>query len=72
MKICIKWAVADSSSTNINWQKGSAENTNLKDNSADWISMASSFHWANFDKALKNFIEYLFPMDYSQLYGIQD
>ena len=56
-----KMGVADSLSTNINWQKGSAENTNLIENSADWISMASSFHWANFDKALKEFHRVLVP-----------
>ncbi len=56
-----KMGIADSSSTNINWQKGSAENTNLKDNSADWITMASSFHWADFNAALKEFHRVLVP-----------
>ena len=39
----------------IEWINGSAENTYLKSNSADWISMASSFHWADFDKAISEF-----------------
>ena len=56
-----KIGVSDSLHTNIIWQKGSAEKTNLKDNSADWISMASSFHWANFDEALKEFHRVLSP-----------
>lgn len=46
---------ADSGHTNIRWLAGSAENTGLADSSADWLSMASSFHWANFDVATKEF-----------------
>ena len=46
---------ADSQHTNIRWLAGSAESTGLADASADWLSMASSFHWANFDTATKEF-----------------
>lgn len=46
---------ADSQHTNIRWQPGSAEATGLADASADWLSMASSFHWASFDVATKEF-----------------
>lgn len=46
---------ADSQQTNICWLAGSAEATGLADASADWLSMASSFHWANFDIATKEF-----------------
>ncbi len=46
---------SDSQQTNIRWLDGSAENTGLADDSADWLSMASSFHWANFDTATKEF-----------------
>ena len=46
---------ADSQRTTIRWLAGSAEATNLADASADWLSMASSFHWANFDTATKEF-----------------
>jgi len=53
--------VSDSSSTNINWRIGSAERTQVEDKSADWISMASSFHWANFDVAVKEFHRILRP-----------
>jgi ubiquinone/menaquinone biosynthesis C-methylase UbiE len=35
--------------TNITWQKGSGENTGLEDNSVDMVSMATSFHWVNFE-----------------------
>lgn len=47
--------IADSLHTNIRWLAGYAENTGLADASADWLSMASSFHWANFDAATKEF-----------------
>ena len=39
----------------VKWLKGSAEATGLADNSFDWVTMASSFHWADFDKATKEF-----------------
>lgn len=45
----------DSKQTSIRWLAGSAEVTGLPDDSADWLSMASSFHWANFDVATKEF-----------------
>jgi ubiquinone/menaquinone biosynthesis C-methylase UbiE len=37
------------------WRKGSAEATGLPDGSADLVSMASSLHWADFDKACDEF-----------------
>jgi ubiquinone/menaquinone biosynthesis C-methylase UbiE len=46
---------ANSHNTHIRWLVGSAEVTGLADASADWLSMASSFHWANFDVATKEF-----------------
>jgi ubiquinone/menaquinone biosynthesis C-methylase UbiE len=46
---------ADSQHTHISWLAGSAEATGLADASADWLSMASSFHWAKFDTATKEF-----------------
>lgn len=49
----------DSQHTNIRWFPGSAEATGLADASADWLSMASSFHWANFDTATKEFCRIL-------------
>lgn len=39
----------------IEWLAGSAESTGLKDDSVDMLSMASSFHWANFEVATKEF-----------------
>jgi ubiquinone/menaquinone biosynthesis C-methylase UbiE len=47
--------IADSQHTKINWLAGSAGATGLPDASADWLSMASSFHWANFDTATQEF-----------------
>jgi SAM-dependent methyltransferase len=45
----------------IAWHKGSAEATGLPDNSADLVSMASSLHWADFDKACVEFQRILRP-----------
>ena len=42
-------------SSKINWLKGHAEETNLETESIDWVTMASSFHWANFDQATGEF-----------------
>ncbi len=47
--------IADSAGTPIRWLAGSAEQTGLADASCDWLSMASSFHWADFDKATREF-----------------
>lgn len=53
--------IADSQHTAIRWLAGSAEATGLLDGSADWVSMASSFHWANFDAAILEFRRILRP-----------
>jgi len=45
----------------IKWLPGNAEKTGLAENSCDWISMASSFHWADFDKAIAEFHRILSP-----------
>lgn len=50
-----------SSRTPIKWLEGSAEKTNLSSNSCDWVSMASSFHWAKFDSAIREFSRILRP-----------
>ena len=46
---------ADSVGTSIRWVAGNAEQTGLPDASCDWLTMASSFHWANFDTATHEF-----------------
>jgi len=47
--------LADNGGTGIQWQAGSAEQTGLPDACCDWLSMASSFHWADFDQATQEF-----------------
>ena len=44
---------------NIEWRKGSGEATNLPSNSADWLIMASSFHWTDSGKSLPEFARVL-------------
>lgn len=43
----------------IKWSEGSGEETGLPDNSADWITMASSFHWTVPGKSLPEFYRVL-------------
>jgi SAM-dependent methyltransferase len=53
--------VADSANTGIRWLEGGAERTGLGDACCDWITMASSFHWAKFDVATREFHRLLRP-----------
>lgn len=53
--------VSDSLKTSIRWMSGSAEITGLPDSSIDWLSMASSFHWADFSASTKEFHRVLRP-----------
>ena len=53
--------VAGSVGTSIRWMAGSAEQTGLPDASCDWLTMASSFHWANFEMATREFGRILRP-----------
>jgi ubiquinone/menaquinone biosynthesis C-methylase UbiE len=53
--------ISDSQHTSVRWLAGSAEATGLPAGSADWLSMASSFHWANFDTATQEFHRVLRP-----------
>ncbi len=43
------------------WSKGFAEETGLPDNCVDWVLMGSSFHWAETERALKEFYRILRP-----------
>lgn len=45
----------------VNWYKGSGEATELPFGSADLLSMASSFHWVDFDKGIAEFTRVLRP-----------
>jgi len=43
------------------WSEGSGEETGLKDKSIDWVFMASSFHWTDHEKSIKEFHRILKP-----------
>lgn len=45
----------------ITWYDGSAENTGLAEHSCNMACMASSFHWPDFDKAVREFWRILKP-----------
>jgi SAM-dependent methyltransferase len=45
----------------IDWRRGKAEETGLPSDSFDLVSMASSFHWTDFDKACAEFQRILRP-----------
>ena len=47
--------IVDSQQTSIHWMEGRAEATGLSSGSADWLSMASSFHWADLEIAIQEF-----------------
>lgn len=51
----------DSTGLGIRWRAGSGEATGLSDASCDFLTMASSFHWADFDKATREFHRVLRP-----------
>lgn len=43
------------------WSAGTAEETGLEDNSVHWALMGSSFHWADSERAVKDFYRILVP-----------
>ncbi len=45
--------------SNISWRKGSGEQTGLEDARADWVIMASSFHWTDPKLSLPEFARIL-------------
>jgi ubiquinone/menaquinone biosynthesis C-methylase UbiE len=53
--------MADSANTTIRWLAGQAEKTGAPDSSNDWVTMASSFHWTDFDAATREFHRVLRP-----------
>ena len=52
---------AQNGDLDITWFAGGAENTGLPDASCDMVTMASSFHWPDFDKAVAEFGRILKP-----------
>lgn len=55
---------ATASNFQIQWQSGTGEHTGLPSRSADVLSMASSFHWVDFEAATKEFSRVLRPGGY--------
>lgn len=55
------YGISDSKQYNIKWFNGSGEATGLDKNSGDLLSMASSFHWVDFNKGTKEFARVLRP-----------
>jgi SAM-dependent methyltransferase len=53
--------MADSANTTIRWLATQAEHTGAPAASCDWLTMASSFHWVNFDAAGQEFHRLLRP-----------
>lgn len=53
--------IKDSAETEIKWQSGNAEETGLVSESVHMLTMASSFHWADFDVATREFHRVLRP-----------
>ena len=53
--------LAENDGLGIRWLKGTAEKTGLPSDAFDLCSMASSFHWADFDQAVQEFSRILRP-----------
>jgi len=53
--------VLASQGMNISWRKGTGEATGLANDSVHLVTMASSFHWVNFDKGCAEFQRILRP-----------
>ncbi|MGE4218277.1 MAG: class I SAM-dependent methyltransferase [Alphaproteobacteria bacterium] len=53
--------IRDSEGTGIVWRAGTGESTGLADNCCDLVSMASSFHWVDFEKGTAEFRRMLRP-----------
>ncbi len=53
--------MASNGETLIEWLEGSAEKVPLPSGCCDWVTMASSFHWADFNLALQEFHRLLRP-----------
>lgn len=55
--------IADSSQSDVNieWTSGTGEQTGVESHSSDWVTMASSFHWVDFDAGTEEFARILRP-----------
>jgi len=59
-----KYGILDSEKMKIKFVAGSAEETGLAENSCNLVTMASSFHWPDFNKATNEFQRILKPGGY--------
>jgi len=64
--------MADSAATAIRWVKGLGEQTGLPAQCCDWLTMASSFHWVEFEAGMRSFIGFYAGADDSAPCGIHD
>ena len=55
------WGQKMSNANDIRWLPGSGERTGLPAKCADLLTMASSFHWVDFDAAMREFARILRP-----------
>lgn len=53
--------MADSRGLPVIWRSGTGEETGLESNSVDLLTMASSFHWVDFDAGMREFYRVLRP-----------
>lgn len=53
--------IDDSAATTISWRPGAGEDTTLPTESADLVTMASSFHWVDFERGTAEFARVLRP-----------
>ncbi|MCF3120442.1 class I SAM-dependent methyltransferase [Streptomyces arenae] len=53
--------IDDSAATPIAWRHGTGEHTTLPDRSADLLTMASSFHWVDFEHGMAEFARVVRP-----------
>jgi ubiquinone/menaquinone biosynthesis C-methylase UbiE len=60
----LQMGIKDSKNLEIDWINSTAEEFEYARSSVDLITMASSFHWANYDKAISNFKSLLKPGGY--------
>ena len=56
-----EFGIIGSDGTGIVWSKGSGSDTGLDDESCDLVTMASSFHWVDFDSGCREFHRILRP-----------
>jgi SAM-dependent methyltransferase len=55
------YGLAGNDQQDVQWFEGSAEQTGLPDGCCDMVSMASSFHWADFEQASRELSRVLRP-----------